>query len=102
MAKQREISSLSDEVLMNFMNRMEDFAKSIQSSVADVTTNHTKLEERVDNHIKHSFTINTYIAIIIFLIGIISGLLGYIWGKDDKNERIQERTERPLEKGKGD
>lgn len=80
---------------MSFMDSVNKAVKNIETSVSELTVRHVKLEERVDNHVKSRFTHNLYFVLIAIMVGIISGLLGYIWGKEEiKNERVQESIER--------
>lgn len=96
MAKQREQLGISNEILMSFMDRMEKAVTDIRESVSSVNGRVSGLEVRFDSHEKNEIKKAMLITIIMFMVGIIGGLLGYIWGKENSNERVQERIERPL------
>lgn len=77
---QRQSTSISDELLMKFMERIEKSVSDIEHSVSNlsikVNSVETVLEEREKNEVKRA----TLLTVIFFLASIIGGLLGYIWG----------------------
>lgn len=101
MAKQRELSGISDDVLMVFMERIEKSVSDIRNSVSELSKEHAALHTRVEEHIKQEVKKAILITIIMFMIGVIGGLLGYIWGKEHTNERVQTSIERPIKGVKG-
>ena len=60
-------------------------AQSHYSLKEKVDSNREFLEEKLDNHINKTFDHKVYIGIIIVLVGMLTGLVSYIWGSE-KNE----------------
>ncbi len=78
------------------MDKIEQSVSDISKSVAELSTKHASLNTKFEEHIKQEVKKAILITIILFMATTIGSLLGYIWGKEDRNERIQERTERPF------
>jgi hypothetical protein len=89
----RQGSKVSDEILMSFMDRIEKSVDNIKKIVGDVSIRVATLETKEDIREKLEIKKAILITIIMFMIGTIGGLLGYIWGKEQRNERIQESIE---------
>lgn len=87
-------TGVSENILMAFMERMEKNVKEINTSVSNLSREHAALNTKVEEHIKQEVKKAILITIIMFMVGIIGGLLGYIWGKEHTNERVQTSTER--------
>lgn len=88
-----ERSKISDEILLGFMSKMETAMTDVKNSVADInnsvhdlSSNHKVLEAKVENHIQNTFNNKMYIGIIIVLVGMIGGLIGYVWGSEKNNK----------------
>ena len=88
-----ERSKISDEILLGFMNKMETAVDNIGNSVNELSTNHKVLEKEVQNHIKNTYTNKMYIGIIVVLVGMIGGLIGYVWGSEKNNKYINNGKE---------
>ena len=90
-------TKVSDEVLMEFMAELRKDVKEIKDSVSDLTTEHNTLKERVNNHIEDSWKRNTWISVIVLLVGIICSLLGYIWSDKSNNQSNEQRIEKSIQ-----
>lgn len=113
MAKQRDGSVVSDEILMQFMKDVKKSVDEIRESVSRLSLAHVKNTERLENHIANEKTVKgvedahdkkrtVYVALISILVGLIIFGLGYIWrDKKENNERVQESIERPFERSQG-
>ena len=86
-------SKVSDEVLMAFMDKIETSAAKMATSVNDLAIKQVETETKLNSYIENEIKKVTLITIIIFLIGLICGLIGYIWGtKQKEDDRLREKT----------
>jgi len=84
----------TDDLLIKIMENISNDVREIKTSMTVVSKETVRLRSDLDNHIKGSFTKTMMIVILIALVGIISGLMGYIWGLDNKNENKNVRQEK--------
>ena len=86
-------SVVSDEILMAFMKEVKKDVSLIKDSVGQLANKQVETETKLNSYIDNEIKKAVLITIIMFLIGLIGGLLGYIWGtKQKEDDKLREKT----------
>ena len=87
-------TTVSDEVLLKFMDEIRADVKKLVGSISEVDGRVSSLRAEFDAHKDSEVKRAMLITIIMFLVGLIGGLLGYIWGKkDERREEVHQSIE---------
>lgn len=112
MADRKVSSVVSDEILMKFMEKIEDSVSSIEKAVSENSKTIALVEKDLHNHIQDEKKVGEvkteydrktirYLSIIGILVVIISMAMGYIWGdKQNVNSNVKANKERLQERPK--
>ncbi len=73
-------------------DKIDDTMEKILINVQETDTKATVTATNLENHIKYSWKTATYLAVIFLAVGMIGGLLGYIYGSDTKQNNERAKT----------
>jgi hypothetical protein len=84
---------VSDEILMRFMEEIRSDVNDIKAAISLNSTNIAVVSKDLKSHKESRTTINMYLMIIFFTVGLVGGLLGYIFGAKQNNNGAKESVQ---------